>query len=38
MIKSLKINENLEEYISKNTYILHPVQKEIINFNQISKI
>ena len=34
MIKSLKINENLEEYISKNTYILHPVQKEIINFNQ----
>ena len=33
MIKSLKINKNLEDYISEHTYNLHPVQKEIINYN-----
>ena len=34
MIKSLKINKNLELYISKNSYDLHPVQKEIIKHNE----
>ncbi len=33
MIKSIKIDENLENYISSNTYDLHPVQKDIINHN-----
>jgi len=31
--KSIKIDEALENYISKNSYELHPVQKEIINHN-----
>ena len=34
MIKSLKINKKLEEYISKNSYDLHPIQKEIIKHNE----
>ncbi len=34
MIKSLKITKELEEYISKNSYDLHPIQKEIINYNE----
>ena len=34
MIKSLKINKSLEQYISKNSYDLHPVQKEIIKHNE----
>ncbi len=33
MIKSLKIDEKLEKYISKHSYDLHPVQKEILNYN-----
>ena len=33
MIKSLKIDEKLEKYISDHSYNLHPVQKEIINHN-----
>ena len=33
MTKSIKINEDLEDYISNNSYELHPVQKEIINYN-----
>jgi len=32
--KSIKIDEALEEYISSNSYELHPVQKEIINHNK----
>ena len=34
MIKNLKINKSLEQYISKNSYDLHPVQKEIIKYNE----
>ena len=34
MIKSLKINKSLEQYISKKSYDLHPVQKEIIKYNE----
>ncbi len=34
MIKSLKINKSLEQYISKNSYDLHPIQKEIIKYNE----
>ena len=34
MIKSIKINEQLEKYISDHSYDLHPVQKEIINHNK----
>ncbi len=34
MIKSIKINKSLEQYISKNSYDLHPVQKEIIKYNE----
>ena len=34
MTKSIKIDEALEEYISSNSYELHPVQKEIINHNK----
>ena len=33
MTKSIKIDEDLEDYISNNSYELHPVQKEIINYN-----
>ena len=33
MIKNIKIDENLESYISNNSYELHPVQKEIIKYN-----
>ena len=33
MTKSIKIDEALENYISKNSYELHPVQKQIINHN-----
>ena len=33
MIKSLKIDEKLEKYISDNSYDLHPVQKEILDHN-----
>ena len=33
MTKSIIIDEALENYISKNSYELHPVQKEIINHN-----
>ena len=34
MTKSIKIDEALENYISSNSYELHPVQKEIINHNK----
>ena len=34
MIKSLKIDEKLEKYISDHSYDLHPVQKEILNHNE----
>ena len=33
MIKNLNINENLEKYIRENSYDLHPVQKDIIKYN-----
>ena len=33
MIKNLNINENLEKYIRENSYDLHPVQKDIIEYN-----
>ena len=33
MTKNIKINETLEKYISNNSYDLHPVQKEIIEYN-----
>ena len=33
MTKSIKIDEDLENYISKYSNELHPVQKEIINYN-----
>jgi len=33
MTKSLKIDEKLEKYISDNSYDLHPIQKEIIKYN-----
>ncbi len=33
MIKSLKIDEKLEKYISDHSYDLHPIQKEILNYN-----
>jgi len=33
MIKSLKIDEKLEKYISDHSYDLHPIQKEILNHN-----
>ena len=33
MTKSLKIDENLEKYISDHSYDLHPVQKEILSYN-----
>jgi predicted O-methyltransferase YrrM len=31
--KNIYIDENLENYISKNSYDLHPIQKEIIEHN-----
>ena len=34
MTKSIKIDEALENYISSNSYELHPVQKEIISYNK----
>ena len=34
MIKSLEINERLENYISDHSYDLHPIQKEILNHNK----
>ena len=34
MTKSIKIDETLENYISSNSYELHPVQKEIIKYNK----
>ena len=34
MTKSIKIDEALENYISSNSYELHPVQKEIIEHNK----
>ena len=33
MIKRLDMNERLEKYISDHSYELHPVQKEILNYN-----
>ncbi len=33
MSKNIYIDENLENYISKNSYDLHPIQKEIIEYN-----
>tara|TARA_B100000700_G_scaffold312115_1_gene395241 strand:- start:107 stop:763 length:657 start_codon:yes stop_codon:yes gene_type:complete len=33
MIKSLKIDEKLEKYISDHSYDLHPVQKELLKHN-----
>ncbi len=33
MIKSLEINERLEKYISNHSYDLHPVQKELLKYN-----
>ena len=33
MTKNIYIDENLENYISKNSYDLHPIQKEIIEHN-----
>tara|TARA_B100001029_G_C15011445_1_gene424498 strand:- start:489 stop:1142 length:654 start_codon:yes stop_codon:yes gene_type:complete len=32
--KNIKIDEVLENYISKNSYDLHPIQKEIIEYNK----
>ena len=32
-MKNIKIDESLEKYISDNSYDLHPVQKEIIEYN-----
>jgi len=32
-VKNIKIDESLERYISDNSYDLHPVQKEIIEYN-----
>jgi len=34
MIKSIEINERLEKYISDHSYDLHPVQKEILKYNE----
>ena len=33
MIKSLEINERLEKYISDPSYDLHPVQRDILKYN-----
>ena len=34
MTKNIIIDERLENYISDNTYSLHPIQKEIIEYNE----
>ena len=34
MTKNIIIDERLENYISDNTYSLHPIQKEIIEYNK----
>ena len=34
MTKNITIDEKLENYISDNSYSLHPVQKEIIEYNK----
>ena len=34
MSKNITIDEALEKYISDNSYSLHPVQKEIIEYNK----
>ena len=34
MIKSIKIDEKLEKYISDHSYDLHPIQKEILSHNE----
>ena len=34
MIKNIKIDEDLEKYIRENSYDLHPVQKNIIEYNK----
>ena len=34
MIKNITIDERLEKYISDNSYSLHPIQKEIIEYNK----
>ena len=34
MTKNITIDERLEEYISNNSYSLHPIQKEIIEYNK----
>ena len=31
MIKSIKIDEKLEKYISDHSYDVHPVQKELLS-------
>ena len=33
MIKSIEINERLEKYISDHSYDLHPVQRDILKYN-----
>ena len=33
MIQNLEIDEKLEKYISDHSYDLHPVQKEILKYN-----
>ena len=33
MTKSIKIDDKLEKYISDHSHDLHPIQKEIINYN-----
>jgi len=32
--KNIIIDEKLENYISDNSYSLHPIQKEIIEYNK----
>ena len=34
MTKNIIIDEKLENYISDNSYSLHPIQKEIIEYNK----
>ena len=34
MTKNITIDEKLENYISDNSYSLHPIQKEIIEYNK----
>lgn len=34
MGKNLEINKKLERYIEEYSYNLHPVQKEIISYNE----